>query len=64
MTLKDWLHAKDKTQEEFAEKVGVKRATVCHLVNGNKRPSLSLALRIADKTGGDVPVAEWARRGR
>ena len=61
MTLKEWLRDKNKTQEEFAEKVDVDRTTISNLVNGRKTPSLDLALRISKATGDDVPTEAWAR---
>jgi putative transcriptional regulator len=35
------------TQEELADKVGVRRETIVHLENGKYNPSLKLALDIA-----------------
>ena len=45
--LKELRARHDLTQQELAEKVGVRRETITHLEGGNYNPSLELALKIA-----------------
>ncbi|WBY65061.1 helix-turn-helix transcriptional regulator [Thermocaproicibacter melissae] len=49
----------DISQEEFAERVGVRRETIVHLENGRYNPSLRLAMDIAEVFG--VTVEEIFR---
>lgn len=42
------------SQEELAERVGVRRETIVHLENGRYNPSLRLAMSIADVFGATV----------
>lgn len=43
--------ARDWTQAELAERLGVSRQTVISIENGRYEPSLSLAFKIADVFG-------------
>lgn len=47
------------SQEELAERVGVRRETIVHLENGRYNPSLRLAMEIAEVFG--VTVEEIFR---
>ncbi len=47
------------SQEELAERVGVRRETIIHLENGRYNPSLRLAMEIAEVFG--VTVEEIFR---
>ena len=47
------------SQEELAERVGVRRETIVHLENGRYNPSLRLAVEIAEVFG--VTVEEIFR---
>ncbi|WP_416201389.1 helix-turn-helix transcriptional regulator [Thermocaproicibacter melissae] len=49
----------DISQEELAERVGVRRETIVHLENGRYNPSLRLAMDIAEVFG--VTVEEIFR---
>ena len=42
------------SQEELAERVGVRRETIVHLENGRYNPSLRLAMNIAKIFGATV----------
>jgi len=44
----------DMTQEELADRVGVRRETIGHLENGRYNPSLKLAMDIAAVFGATV----------
>ena len=48
-----------QTRAMWAERLGVSRSYLSDVVNGNRRPSLDLAVRIARLTGGAVPVESW-----
>lgn len=57
-TLADFLEASGLTQAEFAEQVGVTQAQISRIANGERTPSLALAIRIAEAAS--VPVASLA----
>lgn len=46
-TIKEWRAKADLTQEQLAEKVGVRRETIVFLEKGKYNPSLRLAHDIA-----------------
>jgi transcriptional regulator with XRE-family HTH domain len=46
-------------QSAFAERVGVGSSTVSRWLTGERRPSLELAQRIFDETGGVVTPNDW-----
>ncbi len=52
--LKKYRILKDLTQEQLAEKVGVRRETIMRLEAGKYNPSLKLALDISDVVEADV----------
>ena len=52
--LKKYRLLKDLTQEQLAEKVGVRRETIMRLEAGKYNPSLKLALDISDVVEADV----------
>ena len=58
LTLKQYLAANDMNQAEFAARIGVTQGTVSKLCAG-RRPSWAMAAKIADVTGGQVPVGVW-----
>jgi len=45
--VKEFRLQKGLTQEQLAEKVGVRRETIIHLENGRYNPSLKLAFQIS-----------------
>jgi transcriptional regulator with XRE-family HTH domain len=59
MQLSDWLAEKDQTQEAFAKVVGVTQGRIAQLLNGDL-PSMALAMRIQDATGGAVALNDLA----
>ena len=59
--LSQFLKTKSIRQQEFADAISISRPYLSLLLSGQKRPSLDLALRIADATGGAVPVTSWRR---
>ena len=46
-SLKSIREARGMTQQELAERIGVRRETVLHLENNRYNPSLEMALKIA-----------------
>lgn len=57
MNLRGWLRAHNERPEEFADRVGVHRATVYRILKGEDyTPSLPTALAIQKATGGVVRV--------
>ena len=54
------LRARDRlSQEELAQKVGVRRETIGNLENGRYNPSLKLAMDIAKVFGCTVEELFW-----
>lgn len=54
--LKKYRQLKDLTQEQLAEKVGVRRETIMRLEKAQYNPSLKLAIAIARAV--DAPIEE------
>lgn len=54
--LKKYRQLKDLTQEQLAEKVGVRRETIMRLEAGKYNPSLKLAIDISRAV--NVPIEE------
>ena len=54
--LKKYRQLKDLTQEQLAEKVGVRRETIMRLEKAQYNPSLKLAIDIS--RGVDAPIEE------
>jgi transcriptional regulator with XRE-family HTH domain len=63
MNLDTYLRTANKTQEAFADEIGVRQATISRLKRG-KRPSLDLAARIERATGGAIPASSWITEHR
>ncbi|RMF03089.1 MAG: helix-turn-helix domain-containing protein [Alphaproteobacteria bacterium] len=59
-TLGETVSKSGRTQADWARELGVSPGYLHALINGAKRPSLDLALRIERLTGGAVPVQSWA----
>lgn len=57
--LRKYIASRGLTQAQFAELVGCTPAMICRLLNGSKRPSLQLAIRIEEATRGRVPPRAW-----
>ena len=58
MTLDAYLKAHKISQADFAAAIGVKQPTVHRWTRGEK-PSLDVAAKIQNETGGEVPVHVW-----
>ena len=59
-SLADYLRQTGTTQAEFGERVGLNQSQVSKILNGRIRPSLALALQIADSAR--VPVESLLHR--
>uniref|UniRef100_UPI00345C561D helix-turn-helix transcriptional regulator n=1 Tax=Roseovarius sp. BRH_c41 TaxID=1629709 RepID=UPI00345C561D len=57
MNLDTYLKSVKCTQRQFAAKLNVSPSYLNEIVKGTKSPSLSLAIRIENETGGEVAVA-------
>ena len=51
------------SQDELAQKVGVRRETIGNLENGKYNPSLKLAMDIAKEAGHGHRQGVWMHRG-
>ncbi len=63
MKLAEYLKQNEIKQSDFANRIGVSRSMITHLCQRITNPSLALARRIVDATGGevgyeDLPVAD------
>jgi transcriptional regulator with XRE-family HTH domain len=58
--LSDYLTQNGIRQEDFAARIGVTQATVSRLKAEIMRPSIKVAARIEEETGGEIPAAYWA----
>ena len=58
--LRETILRSGETQAEWARRLDVSRGYLHGIINGTKRPSLDLALRIERLTDGAVPVQSWA----
>lgn len=59
MKLNAYLAEQGLTRAAFAERIGVSAVQVSRLCTGANLPSLVLAARIHDVTGGRVSLADW-----
>ena len=60
--LQKWLEAAKMTQAEMARRVDYDRSNFYRVLQGTIRPSLNLAARIEDVTGGAIPAIDWAEQ--
>lgn len=56
--IKEYLFRNDMTVKEFAFELGISASYLYQLVAGDKTPSLSLAVKIVEKTDGAINVKE------
>lgn len=59
MQLSDWIIRQGLTQETFAKIVGVTQGRVAQILQGDM-PSMALAVRIREATGGAVTPNDFA----
>jgi DNA-binding transcriptional regulator YdaS (Cro superfamily) len=58
MDIQEYLTTEDLSQIALARRLGVSKSTITLLMQGARRPSPSLALRIEQATGGAVTRME------
>jgi transcriptional regulator with XRE-family HTH domain len=58
MRLSEYLFRMKMTKKDFAEKLGISRGHLQHILSGIKNPSVKLAKKIEDETGGKVTKEE------
>ena len=59
MTLTEYLSDQSLKPTQFATSLGVEPSTIIRMVNGERRPSLDMALRIEEATEGKVTTRDW-----
>lgn len=57
--MKSWIKENMVRQADLAQRLNVSRGYLSELVNGNKTPSLEMAVRIECLTGGSVKPSDW-----
>jgi transcriptional regulator with XRE-family HTH domain len=57
--LKAYIAQQGISAREFAARVGMSPAGLHGLMNKRNAPSLAVAFKIEDATGGDVPARSW-----
>ena len=62
MQLADWMAKHDFLDREFAEEIGVRRATVSRFRSGALIPSFTLMIRIYEVTDGAVSPNDFLPR--
>jgi DNA-binding transcriptional regulator YdaS (Cro superfamily) len=55
----EFIKSSGQNRSAWADRLGVSRSYLSDLLNGNKRPSLDLAVQIERATGGAVPATSW-----
>lgn len=58
MNIREYLKKYGLTQQQFAEKIGVKQPTICRIMNGKNRPHAIAAEKIEAATNGEVTKEE------
>jgi plasmid maintenance system antidote protein VapI len=59
-TLHQYIKAQpERPMREWAEAFGISRPHLIMLIDGTRAPSLPVARRIQDQTGGAVPITVW-----
>ena len=58
MEILDYLKLNNLSQMDFAKKLSISKSTVSLLINGQRRPSPELALRLEKETGGALKKEE------
>ena len=59
LRLREWMDRAGVDHTAVAAQLGVTTAHVSHLVQGSRRPSLLLAVRLQRMTG--IPAADWVK---
>lgn len=56
-----WIDERGWTRQQLAHELGIVLSTAARLCNGERRPSLELALQIEKLTEGAIPVSYWTQ---
>ena len=59
MTLDDWMKANGHDDKSFGALVGRDRSQIYRIRNRASRPSDDLKQKIAEVTGGAIPIETW-----
>ncbi len=59
-----WLEASGRSVSDLADELGIAQVSVYHLRDGRFAAGRDLAVRIAELSGGSVPVSSWGPRPR
>lgn len=59
-----WLEEHELTPAAFAARIAANRSQIYRLTTGERGPSIDLAYRIQEATGGVVLASGWARDRR
>ena len=62
MTLQEFLKSNGETVAGFADRIGASTTAIRKITYGQRQPSLNLAIRITNATGGKVTSADMALR--
>jgi DNA-binding transcriptional regulator YdaS (Cro superfamily) len=57
--LNEIIKTSGETQTVWAGRFGVSKSYLSDILNGNRTPSLHVAVRIERATGGAVPASSW-----
>lgn len=57
--MKVWLKDNKIQKGQFALALGISKPSMSRLIRGHQVPSIELALRIEQQTGGKVRVRDW-----
>ncbi|MGJ8561705.1 MAG: helix-turn-helix domain-containing protein [Litorimonas sp.] len=55
----EYISTSGKNRSAWAEALGISRSYLSEILNGNRRPSLELAVSIERKTCGAVSAVSW-----
>jgi transcriptional regulator with XRE-family HTH domain len=61
LSLKAWLETSGMSAAELARQCEYDPSNLSKLLRGKVRPSIKVAARIEQITGGAVPIAGWAK---
>ena len=57
-----WVESTKKTKQDIAKLLGCSPQRVSNLIHQGHRPSMALALRIHEASGGKVPLSSWGAK--
>lgn len=55
----EFIRSSGQNRATWADRLEISRSYLSDILNGNKTPSLDLAVRIERLTGGAVPASSW-----